>query len=123
MKKPDLLMLVVVWEFLTAFLAFIGLLAIAILAFPDATASMWGSAIPGAIFALSVGILILISYIIISVTAAVGIIKDQEWGRVLSIVHAAFTLIAIPVGTIISVLIIIYLTRQDVTEYFRLNTK
>ncbi len=123
MKKPDTLVLIIVWQFLSAFLALIFLLAIAVIALPDASASMWGAALPGAIFGLSIIILMLISYIIIAVTAAVGIIRNQEWGRVLGIVHSALTLIAIPLGTIIGILIIIYLTQQNVIEYFRISTK
>jgi len=123
MKKPDMLILIIVWEFLSAFISLIGLLAIAILVFPDATASMWGSAMPGAIFGFSIGVLILITFIIVAVTAAAGIIKNQEWGRVLGIVHAALSVFAIPVGTVIGVLIIIYLVRLDIAEYFKANTK
>jgi hypothetical protein len=122
-KKPDTLVLIIVWQFLSAFLALSFLLAIAVIALPDASAAMWGAALPGAIFGLSIIILMLISYIIIAVTAAVGIIRNQEWGRVLGIVHSALTLIAIPLGTIIGILIIIYLTQQNVIEYFRISTK
>jgi hypothetical protein len=123
MKKPDMLILVLVWEFLSAFIALIGMLSIAILVFPDATASMLGTALPGAIFGLSIGVLILISYIIVALTAAAGIIKNQEWGRVLGIVHAAFSVFAIPVGTVIGILIIVYLLRPDVEDYFKSVTK
>ncbi len=122
-KKPDLLVLIVVWELLTAFMALIGLLAIAVLVFPDTTASMWGSAMPGVFFGLSIIVLVLMSYIIIAVTAAIGIIKNQEWGRVMGIVQAALSVFAMPVGTIIGVLIIVYLARTDVTDFFKAHTK
>jgi hypothetical protein len=61
MKKPDMLILVIVWQFISAFLALIGLLSVAIVAFPDATASMWGSALPGFIFGIGIVVLILLS--------------------------------------------------------------
>ncbi|MDD4924316.1 MAG: hypothetical protein PHF74_05730 [Dehalococcoidales bacterium] len=119
MKKPDLLVLVIVWELLSAFMALMGLLAVAIVAFPDATASMWASALPGFIFAISIVVLILLSYIIISVIAAVGIIKNRDWGRVMGIVQAALSIFAAPVGTVAGILILVYLLRPDVEGYFK----
>ena len=118
-KKPDLLILVLVWEFLSAFIALIGLVTIAIVAFPSTTVSMWGSAIPGVIFGLSIAILILISYIIIAIIAAVGIIQNREWGRIMAIVHAGLSIFAPPVGTVVGVLIIVYLLRPDVEAFFK----
>ncbi len=119
MKKPDLLILVVVWQFLSAFLALICLLSIAIVAFPDATASMWASALPGFIFAIGIAVLILLSYIIISIVAAVGIIKNHDWGRIMGIVQAALSIFAAPVGTVAGILILVYLLRPDVEGYFK----
>jgi hypothetical protein len=118
-KKPDLLILVLVWEFLSAFIALIGLVIIAVVAFPSTTVSMWGSAIPGVIFGLSIAILILISYIIIAIIAAVGIIQNREWGRIMAIVHAALSIFAPPAGTVVGILIIVYLLRPDVEAFFK----
>ncbi len=119
MKKPDLLVLVIVWQFLSAFLALIGLLSVAIVAFPDATASMWGSALPGFIFGISIVVLVLLSYIIISIIAAAGIIKNKDWGRIMGIVQAALSIFGPPVGTVAGILILVYLLRQDVEEFFK----
>lgn len=119
MKKPDLLVLVIVWQFLSAFMALIGLLSVAIVAFPDATASMWGSALPGFIFGISIVVLVLLSYIIISIIAAVGIIKNKEWGRIMGIVQAAFSIFGPPVGTVVGILILVYLLRPDVEAFFK----
>jgi len=123
MKKPDLLILVVVWEFLSAFIALIGLVAVAVIAFPDSAISMYGSAIPAAFFALSIGVLILITYIIIAITAAAGIIQNREWGRIMGIVHGALSVFAPPVGTVVGILIIVYLLRPDIEEFFKTNTR
>ena len=119
MKKPDLLVLIAVWEFITAFGALIGIGAIAIFAFPDAIDDMLGSAIPGAIFGLSIAILVLICYISIAIAGGVGLLKGREWGRVLSIAHAALSLVSFPIGTVIGVIIIMYLTKSEVTGYFQ----
>lgn len=119
MKKPDLLVLVIVWQLLSAFLALIGLLAVAIVAFPDATASMWASALPGFIFGIGIVVLILLAYIIISIIAAVGIIRNQEWGRIMGVVQAALSIFGPPVGTVVGILILVYLLRPDVEAFFK----
>ena len=119
MKKPDLLILVIVWQFLSAFMALMGLLVVAIVAFPDATASMWGSTLPGFIFAISIAVLILLSYIIISIIAAIGIIKNKDWGRIMGIVQAALSIFGPPAGTVAGILILVYLLRPDVEGYFK----
>jgi hypothetical protein len=48
----------------------------------------------------------------------IGLLKGREWGRILSIIHAALNLLWVPVGTVIGVLILIYLTKTETQEYF-----
>ena len=122
MKRPDLLLLIAIWEFITAFGALIGISAIAVFVFPDAIEHTLGPAIPGAIFGLSIGILVLLCYVGLAIAGGIGILQGKEWGRVLSIAHAALSLFWLPVGTIIGILSIIYLTRPDVTSYIKTNS-
>lgn len=119
MKRPDLLILIAVWQFLSAFIALIGVCIIAAFVFPDAVGPLWGQALTGVIFGLSISILVLLAFIGIAIAGGVGLLKGQEWGRVLSIVHAALSLFTFPIGTIIGVLAIVYLTKTEVTEYFK----
>ena len=119
MKKPDNLTVIVVWESITAFGAFIGICAIAFIAFPDAVNDMLGSAMPGAVFGLSISVLVLICYIGVAIAGGVGLLKGKEWGRVLSIAHAALSLISFPIGTVIGIIIIMYLTKSEVKDYFQ----
>lgn len=120
MKRPDLLLLIAIWEFITAFIALIGISAIAVFALPDAISPWWGwEPEVGAIFGLSVGILVLLCYIGIAIAGGMGLLKGKEWGRILSIVHAALSIFWFPIGTAIGVLSIIYLTRPEVTEYIK----
>ena len=120
MKRPDLLLLIAIWEFITAFVALIGISAIAVFVFPDAIKDVMGSAIPGIIFGLSIAILVLLCYIGLAIAGGVGILKGKEWGRVLSIVHAALSLFWFPIiGTAIGILSIIYLTRPEITDYMK----
>lgn len=117
MKRPDLLILVAIWEFLTALGAFIGICAISVLAFPTA-GEMWGAPQVGVLFGLSVAVLVLLCYIGIAVAGGIGLLNRKNWGRILSIVQAALSLLWIPIGTIIGILILIYLTGSEVRQYF-----
>ena len=112
MKRPDLLVLIAVWEFLTALGALAGVTAIAVFAIP----AVWDY--PPAMFGLSMAVLVLLTYIGLSVAAGVGLIIEREWGRILAIIHSALIVIWIPIGTVIGVLSLIYLTKPEVRQYF-----
>ena len=120
-KRPDLLLLIAVWEFITAFIAFVGLCAIAVFIIPDAIKPWWGPEV-GTIFGLSIGILVLICYIGIAIAGGTGLLKGKEWGRIMSIVHAALSLFYFPIGTVIGILSIIYLTRPEALEYIKASS-
>ena len=53
-----------------------------------------------------------------SLAAGIGLWKMREWGRVLQIVLACIGLIGIPLGTIISILLLVYFTRPHVKLLF-----
>jgi hypothetical protein len=135
MKKPDLLILIAIWEFITAFIVFIGIAAIAVFAIP-AVLGNWNNRMPydgyyngmmgrtgnmpmvGAVFGLSVAILILLCYLVVAVIGGIGLLMGKEWGRITAIVHSGLSLCSFPIGTVIGVMSIIYLTKQEVKEYF-----
>ena len=118
MKKPELLILVAIWDFLVAAGAFICIAVISVFGFPPAISLAYGPALVGVIFGLSVVALILLAGLIVSLMGGIGVLRGKEWGRVLSLVTAAIGIFAFPVGTAAGVLIIIYLTRADVRRYF-----
>lgn len=120
--KPDLLTLVAVWEFIAAFLAFIGIGAIIVFAFP-AVGFMWLGPTIGTIFGLSVAIFVLLAYVGLSVAGGIGLLNGKEWGRIMSIVQAALSLLSFPFGTTIGILVIIYLSGDKVKNYFLGTTK
>jgi len=129
MKRPDLLVLIAVWMFLSALGTLIGIAAVSSMFFftyPwmcwDGIGGwgMWDMPRMGsfAIFALGVAVLVMVAYFILALMGGIGLLKGKEWGRVLSIVHAALSLFWIPVGTVIGILVIIYLVKPEVREYF-----
>lgn len=120
MKRPDLLILVVIWQFLNAFFCIIGVAAIAIFAFPGSIGRWPSVYFPGdigAIFGLSIAIIFLLGCIGLSVAGGIGLLLGKAWGRMISIVNAVLSLFFMPIGTVIGVLVLIYLTRSEVREY------
>jgi hypothetical protein len=117
-----MLSLIAIWEFVTAFGAIIGISAIAILVFPEVIHPFIGPAMPGAIFGLSIAILILLCYIGLALAGGIGLLQGKEWGRILSMAHAALTLLWFPIGTVIGILSIIFLARPEVSDYMNAKT-
>jgi len=128
MKRPDLLVLVAIWQFIAGFLALTGIGAIMILAFlwPDSyyfNGTMGGyyygkAAHVWFIFGISLGILVLLAYLALAVVGGIGLLRGKEWGRITSIVHNALSLFAFPFGTVLGTLCIIYLTKTETKNFF-----
>ena len=123
MKKPDLIILVAVWDFLSALGALIAISAIAVFAFPAVLAERFGPTLVGIMFMLSVFVLILLVFLIISLAGGIGLLWGKEWGRLSGIVNATMSLFYLPAGTVVGILILIYLTSPEVRDYFRLAVK
>jgi hypothetical protein len=118
MKRPDLLFLVVIWLFFSAFLYFIGMAAIAVFALPEALGFGNGSGSTGAVFGLGVAVLILLASLVVCLLGGIGVLQGKVWGRTLAIVAAVLSLFSFPIGTVIGVLVIVYMMRAEVKAYF-----
>jgi len=118
MKRPDLLVLVAIWTFFSAFLYLLGIAGIATFALPEALGFGWGPANIGSIFGMSIGMFVLLCSAGLSLAGGIGILKAKSWGRIISIVVAVLSCLWIPVGTVIGVLVLIYLTKSEVRKYF-----
>ena len=125
MKKPDLVVLIAVWEFLTALaILFIitGIASAFFYAYPWVwwDAMMWDVPRFGgiAIFILGIALLVVLAYFVIALMGGIGLLRGREWGRIIAIIHAALSLFWMPIGTVIGVLVLVYLTKSDVREYF-----
>jgi len=118
MKRPDLLLLVAIWAFFSAFLYLTGIVAIAVFSFPEALGFMNGPANVGSIIGQSFGIFVVLCCMGLSLAGGIGILKAKSWGRIISIVVAVLSLLWIPVGTVLGVLVLIYLMRPEVRAYF-----
>lgn len=82
---------------------------------------MWmsGVALVAGLLALIIPVTLLVCYAGLAAAGGIGLVRDMEWGRALSIVHSAITLLWIPIGTVIGILALVYLTRNEVREYFQ----
>ena len=118
MKRPGLLLLVPIWALFSAFLYLIGIAAIAIFAFPEALGFGYGPGNVGSIFGLSIGIFVLLCGFGLSLAGGIGLLLGKAWGRIVGIIVAVLSLFWIPVGTVIGVLVLIYLAKAEVRAYF-----
>jgi len=114
LKKPDLLLAIAIWRFIAASILAIGIIVLAVFAFPEAVED----ADAGALFGLSIAIIVLLALISLTVAAGIGLIKGKSWGWTLAMVNAVLDLFWIPIGTAIGVLTLIYLLRPKIREYF-----
>ena len=125
MKRPDLLILIAIWRFLTAFIICGGDIAIAVTQFPEVVQEIRVSEnyaqVLMVIMLITLGIVTLLMLALgsLSVVVGIGLIKGKSWSRVLAFVFAVLDLLWIPVGTIIGVLSLMYLFRPEVKEYFK----
>ena len=110
MRRPDGLILIAVWEFISAIGALIGISAIILFAFPEIS-HLYGIGEIGANFGLGIAVFFLFISAFLAVTAGIGLLSVKEWGRVLSIAYAAISLLRIPFGTIIGILVLVYLVK------------
>ncbi len=96
----------------------IGIVAIAAFSFPEALGVGNGSANTGSIFGQSVGMFFLLSFFGLSLASGIGILKAKSWARIITMVVAGLSLFWFPVGTVIGVLVFIYLGKPEVRTYF-----
>ena len=116
LKRNYLLLLIAVWEFLTAAFALLGVAIVVYESYlePEDPPP----------FAVSVAfIVVLLAYFGLSVAAGVGLLKVKRWGRILAIIHAVLSLLNIPIGTVIGALTLVYLRRSETKEYFEATTE
>lgn len=122
MKRPDEILLIAVWNFFSVLMALIGLVAIAIFAYPVIN-ELSGISRTGGLFGLVVAMFMLACYIVLAILGGIGILTGKEWGRIICLIQASLSLFAVPFGTIIGIFIIVYLGKPQVKEFFAAEKK
>jgi hypothetical protein len=119
MKRPDGVTIIAVYEFLSAIPGLIGLCAILVFAVPGTLAGGDGIGDAAvALFVLGIVLLLIGAGALLSVITGWGLLGLKGWARWLAIVLAALSLPLFPIGTIIGVLIIWYLLKDEVRQAF-----
>ena len=130
MRRPELLVVIAVWEFLSAFGVLVGIGAVSSLFFFTVPGVWWDGMMGGwgmwdmprignfAVIVMGVVLLVMVAYFVLALMGGIGLLKGREWGRIVSIVQAALSFFWVPIGTVIGILILIYLTKNEVQEYF-----
>jgi uncharacterized membrane protein (DUF2068 family) len=106
LKRPGLVTLLAVLQFIGAGLSAIVCLLLALPASRDS---------PPAVVLLAV---LFAGAAAIQAACGIGLWKLKPWGRTLQIVLAAFGLLAIPIGTIIAIFTLIYLSKPGIKALF-----
>ena len=119
MKRPDGVTAIAVWYFLDAALMFFGVcVLIAVLVGVlgaignDPTAEFWTS------FGMLTGVGFLLLFGAASVVVGWGLLVMKSWARWLAIILAILGLFGFPIGTVIGILIIWYLFKDEVKDAF-----
>ena len=119
MKRPGGITAIAIWYLATgvlallSFCALIGLPAFGFFSNVFEEAGLYALASLGLCF----GVFFLLDAVL-SLAAGWGMLKLQEWGRLLGIFLAIFTLFAFPVGTVIGAVILWYLFQREAKVAF-----
>src|SRR4030042_6671713 len=125
MKKPDLLVLIAIWQFFVALAIGAGIV-IYTLIFPvfigeGGWRSIAGTErMMGGVVGLGLPVLFLLCFFALALAGGIGLTlpRGREWARIISLINCAFALILVPFGTIIGILAIMYLNKPEVRDYF-----
>jgi type II secretory pathway pseudopilin PulG len=109
MARPALVSVIAVFHFISATFMLIGGVILLASAFMGKRSEG-----PG-FFAMGV---VLLLFGALSLAAGIGLWKMRDWGRSVQIVLAVIGLLAIPLGTIVSILLLVYFTRPHIKLLF-----
>jgi hypothetical protein len=124
-QRSDGVTIIAIYQFIVAFLSLLGICGLlsipVIVAASTAAARAEGgplaTAIVSTVMVIASGWIFLVG--LANAVIGWGLWKQQEWGRIGTLVLAGFRLINIPLGTLIGGLIIWYLLREDVRQEFQ----
>jgi hypothetical protein len=69
-------------------------------------------------FILSIIGILILTFSIIGIIGAVGVLKKKEWGRIIMLVTSFFNLIRMPLGTVLGVYSIWVLLNDETIRFF-----
>ena len=118
-ERPDGVSFIAIYYVFFAVMNLIGSCAILFFALIPVMGSGGDSfGIFASVFGISVGFLFVAAGALLGLAAGLGLLRLKNWARILAIVLAIPTLLAIPIGTVIGAVIIWYLFKPEVKEVF-----
>jgi hypothetical protein len=131
--RPGIVIFVALWNFVWAFLeAVAGLMAVLglvfgnFLAMSEEVARRWASAYPGEAgmllfnFAAFFAAVLFLGLAIGTVFLGIGVLRGRSWAWYTQVVVSIFGLLAPPVGTAVSILVLILFFQKPVRDFFRI---
>jgi hypothetical protein len=124
-RRSDGVTIIAIYQFIVAFLSLLGicgLLSIPVIVAASTSAARaeggpLATAIVSTVMVIASGWIFLVG--LANAVIGWGLWRQQEWGRIGTLVLAGFRLFNIPLGTVIGGLIIWYLLREDVRQEFQ----
>ena len=117
-ERPKGLNWLMMWHCVTALLALGGLIGAFWLVYPKLEA-LEGLDYAMAVMVFAMVIWWLVLKVFLSTISTLGILMAKEWGRQVGIIHAALTLLFVPIGIFVGTIVIVYLVRPKTREYFK----
>ena len=117
-ERPRGLKLLMMWHCVTALLALGGMIGAFWLVYPKI------QPLEGIDYAVALMVFVMVIWwlvlkVFLSTISTLGILMTKEWGRQIGIVHAALTLLFVPIGIVVGAVVIFYLTRPKIRELFK----
>ncbi len=117
-ERPRGLNFLMMWHCVTALLALAGMIGAFWFVFPKL------EPLEGLEYGLGLMVFVMVVWwlvlkVFLSTISTLGILLAKEWGRQIGIIHAALTLLFVPIGILVGTVVIVYLARPKIREYFK----
>lgn len=109
-RRPLLISLLAVWQFIKAFFIFVSLAGLALFA--------RGVAELPSPLAVGVTLALLMCLCALAAACGIGLLKLRPYGRTLLLGFACLEVLAFPIGTVIAVLIFLYMRKPEIKSLF-----
>jgi lysylphosphatidylglycerol synthetase-like protein (DUF2156 family) len=120
MSRDDGIKLIAIYHFVMAGLCLLGgLFALLALVLPLVLSPMPVEAAGIILIVMGVVFVVLLGVALLYLVVGVGLWRRREWSRWAALVLAVLGLLNFPVGTVIGVLVLIFLVRDDVVAAFQ----
>jgi hypothetical protein len=118
-RRPEFVTLIAIYQFITA-----GILFLLACMLPSIVLPMMlfyvgpAEGVAASVVTVSLALALFLGFGFASIIVGWGLLRMREWARLGSIVLGAFSLIGFPIWTIVSILVLVYMTSEDARAAF-----